>query len=257
MFYSGYSALGLLSLVIQIYFAVHAYRTGRTFWIFILIFFPFVGSAVYFFAEYLPSMRAGRVNLDDVGRRVVERINPAAEVRRLEDQVALNPSVDNRLQLAAAYLRAGRTDEGLALMRACMSGVHAEDPKVLSRAARALYEAGHLEEARDTLRRFFAAEPRPAHEMRVLQARMLEDAGETDAALRVYQALSAGAGEEGRVRHGLLLRRLGRDAEADALFEQILRHARLSSGAYRKQEKEWIELARRALKERAGSGAGG
>lgn len=253
MFFPTYSALGLISLAIQIYFAVHAYRTGRTFWIFILIFFPVVGSLVYLFAEYLPSMRSRRVALDDVGRRVVERINPAAEVRRLEDQVALNPSVDHRLQLAAAYLRASRTDEGLAMLRACMSGVHAEDPKVLSRAARALYETGHLDEARDTIRRFFAAEPRPAHEMRVLHARMLDDAGETEAALREYQALSGGAGEEGRVRYGLLLRRLGRDAEADAVFGQVVRHARLSSGEYRKQEREWIETAKRELKEHSGA----
>jgi len=251
MFYPGASLLGLLTVGVQIYFAVHAYRTGRMFWIWILIFFPGIGSLIYFFAEYLPSMRAGRVNLDQVGRRVVERINPAAEIRRLEDQVALNPSVDHRLELAAVYLRVGRTSEGLAMIRACMSGVHAEDPKVLSRAARALYEAGHLEEAEDVMTRYLASEPRPPQEMRVLRARMLEDAGDPDAALREYQAISGGAGEEGRVRHALLLRRLGRHTEADAIFEQIVRHARVSSSAYRKEQKEWIELARRELKDRS------
>jgi hypothetical protein len=251
MFFPG-SLLGVLSLAVSVYFAVHAYRNGRMFWIWILIVFQGIGPLIYFFAEYLPSMRAGRVDLDQVGRRVVERINPAAEVRRLEDQVALNPAVDNRLQLAAAYLRAGRTDEGLALMRACMSGVHEDDPKVLSRAARALYENGHLEEARATMERFLKAEPRPALEMRVLRGRMLEDAGETEAALREFQSLSAGAGEEGRVRYALLLRKLGRHPEADTVFDQIVRHARLSSGAYRKEQKEWIEIAKREIKERSG-----
>jgi hypothetical protein len=251
LFPGAYSLFGLLSLAVQIYFAVHAYRTGRMFWIWIIIFFPFVGCAVYLFAEFLPSLRAGRVDLDQVGRRVVERINPAAEVRRLEDQVAINPSVDHRLALAAAYLRASRTSEGLAMIRACMSGVHAEDPKVLSRAARALFEAGHLDEARQAMDGFLRAEPRPAQEMRVLQARMLEQAGETDAALREYQALTAGAGEEGRARYALLLSRLGRTAEAEALFEQIVRHARLSSSAYRREQKEWVDLAQRELKTRA------
>jgi hypothetical protein len=254
MFFPGASLLYLLTLAIQIYFAVHAYRTGRMFWIWIIIVFPWVGLLVYFFAEYLPSMRAGRVDLDQVGRRVVERINPAAEIRRLEDQVALNPSVDNRLQLAAVYLRAGRTSEGLAMIRACMSGVHAEDPKVLSRAARALYDAGHLEEAQEAMDRFLAAETRPAQDMRVLRARMLEDAGDPERALREYQSLSAGAGEEGRVRQALLLRRLGRGTEADAIFEQVVRHARLSSSAYRKEQKEWIEIARRELKDGTGAG---
>jgi hypothetical protein len=254
MFFPGasYSLFGLLGMAVSIYFAVHAYRTGRYFWIWILIFVPMVGSLIYLFAEYLPSVRAGRVKLDQVGRRVVERINPAAEVRRLEDQVAINPSVDHRLELAAAYLRAGRTSEGLAMIRACMSGVHAEDPKVLSRAARALFEAGYIDEATDAMNRFSRAEPRPTQEMRILRARMLEEVGEVDAALREYQLLTAGAGEEGRARYGLLLRRLGREAEADAVFDQIVRHARLSSGAYRREQKEWIDLAQREIRARAG-----
>lgn len=247
MWFPSYSLLGILTLAVQVFFAVHAYRIGRPFWIFLILFFPWVGSLIYFVVEYLPSVRARRLNLDAAGRRVVERLSPAAEIRRLQEQVTVSPSVDHRLQLAAAYLRADRTDEGLALIRACMTGVHAEDPKVLSRAARALYEAGHLNEARDAMGRYLQAETRPAPEMRVLHARILEDAGETDAALAEYRGLTASAGEEGRARYGLLLRKVGREEEAAAVFDQIVRHARLSSSSYRKEQREWIDTARREL----------
>ena len=75
-FSASYSLLGLASLAVQVFFAVHAYRSGRIWWIFVLFFFPVVGPLVYLFAEYLPSARAGRLDLDGMGRRVVERLNP-------------------------------------------------------------------------------------------------------------------------------------------------------------------------------------
>ncbi|PLY05430.1 MAG: hypothetical protein C0622_01700 [Desulfuromonas sp.] len=48
--------IGIIELIAQIYFAVHAGRTGRYWWIFIIIFFPLIGSVVYFFVEYLPEL---------------------------------------------------------------------------------------------------------------------------------------------------------------------------------------------------------
>ena len=42
-----------LSFLIAIYFAIHAVRTGQDrYWLFIMFSFPFLGSAVYFFAFF-------------------------------------------------------------------------------------------------------------------------------------------------------------------------------------------------------------
>ncbi len=35
--------LGIAEIIIQVYFAIHAGRTGRYWWIFIILFFPLVG----------------------------------------------------------------------------------------------------------------------------------------------------------------------------------------------------------------------
>ena len=50
--------IGVLDLILQLYFAVHAGRTGRYWWIFILSFFPLAGWGICFFVEYLPDNRA-------------------------------------------------------------------------------------------------------------------------------------------------------------------------------------------------------
>ena len=50
--------LGILHIVVAVFFAVHALRTGRNmFWLLVLLMFPFLGSVVYFFAEFLPELR--------------------------------------------------------------------------------------------------------------------------------------------------------------------------------------------------------
>jgi hypothetical protein len=247
----GYSFIGLLLLAAQVFFAVHAVRQGKPLWLFILFFFPGLGVLVYLFAEYLPSVRGG--GLQSAGRQIARRLNPAAEVRRLEDEVRLSNTVNNRLALADAYLAAGRAPDALALVRTCVQGIHEDDPRTLGALARAAHAAGDLAEARAAMDRLRAQGTMLTGATQLLDARIAEDAGDTDAALRAYAALSrGGAGEEARARYGLLLKRLGRDAEAYALFDEMLRHARLSSGHYRRQEKEWLDVARRELKNRPG-----
>jgi hypothetical protein len=48
---------GTLTLIFQGAMAVHVVRAGRNLmWIFIILFFPLVGSLVYLFAEVIPEM---------------------------------------------------------------------------------------------------------------------------------------------------------------------------------------------------------
>ena len=242
--------LALAVLAAQVFFAVHAIRQGKAWWLFILFFFPAVGVLVYFFAEYLPHMRTG--GLRSAGKQLARRLNPAAEVRRLEDEVALSNTVNNRLALAEAYLEAGRGDDAVALVRTCLSGIHEDDPRVLGALARACHAAGRMDEARDAMERLKRQGTMLTASIQLLDARIAEDAGDVEGALRAYAVLSRGAaGEEARCRYALLLKRVGRDDEAYAVFDEMLRHARVSSGHYRREEKKWLDVARRELKERS------
>jgi len=237
----------MLVPVLQVICAIHVLRTGRPiWWLFVILFFPFVGSLVYFFAELLPAIRSGRG--PSVAREVARKLNPGAEIKRLEDAAALTPTVNNRMELARAYLRAGRTDEAILTYESCAQGIHADDPRLLYETAIAYFEARRFAEARvafEGLRKQGVITP----EQQLLGARIYEESGDEQAALSAYQALAGrGAGEEGRTRYALLLKKMGRDDEAHAIFDQIVRHARLSSSHYRREEKEWIEIARREMK---------
>ena len=71
---------------------------------------------------------------------------------------------------------------------------------------------------------------------------MLDARGDTEGALAIYAQLrDRYVGFEAKYRYGLLLKRLGRAGEADALFGAIVANARRSA---LESEQEWVKLAR-------------
>ncbi|HET7232199.1 MAG TPA: hypothetical protein VFJ16_19485 [Longimicrobium sp.] len=239
----------LLILVAQVFFAVHCLRRGNPAWLLLIVFLPVVGSLVYFFVEYLPDVRARSGGLENTARKVKERINPAAEIQRLEDQVALSNSLNNRLALARAYVRVNRADDAIAIYRDSLTGVHADDPLVWAELAFAYRTAGRLGDARDAFEHARANASRLRDDHLMLSATIYEDSGDLESAAREYQTILSRpvVGEEARCRYALLLKHMGRTAEANALFDQIVRHARVSPGHYRKAQRLWIEVAKKEL----------
>ncbi len=235
----------LLIIAVQVFFAIHCVRNGKPAWLIVILFFPLVGSLVYLFLEFLPEVRA-RGTVSSAAQRVRDRINPAAEIQRLEDQVAVSNSLNNRLALARGYLRVGRGDEAIAIYRTSLSGLYEDDPTVLSELTVALEQVGRGAEARETFERLRASAPTLSTDQLLLSAVIYESMGDLDGAAREYQAILQRPviGEEARCRYALVLKQLGRTAEANALFDEILRHARLSPAHYRKAQKQWIEIAK-------------
>lgn len=243
-----YGLPGLLHLAVTVFFAVHAVRSGRFFWIFILLFFPVVGALVYLFAEYLPDVRRGR-GMQAMTRTVARAINPGAEVRRLEDELRVADTHERRVALARAYREAGRLDDAIRLLEESLTGMYADEPRALWELASSTHAAGRADEARVALERLRAARVLTGEQV-LLSARLHEDAGDLPSALREYEAASAEAtGEEARCRHALLLKRLGRGEEARRIFERMVLHARVSPPHFRKSEKEWIDIARREVRD--------
>src|SRR4051812_7817881 len=204
----------LLILAVQLFFAVHCLRRGKPAWLFVILFFPLVGSLVYLLVEYLPEMRA-RDSIGATAQKVKERINPAAEIQRLEDQVALSNSLNNRLALARAYVRAGRVDDAIGIYRDSLVGVHSDDPLVLAELAYALRTARRIPEAREAFERARAGGTRLRDDHLMLSAAIYEDADDLDGAVREYQTILSRAvtGEEARCRYALLLKHVGRVEE--------------------------------------------
>jgi hypothetical protein len=239
----------VLMLALQFFCLVHMVRTGRPYWwIWVILIGSFLGSAVYVFTQVLPDLRH-----DPRARRAVRgiqrAIDPERERKRIEAELEVADTVQNRLRLASECLALGDVLNAEELYQSCLKGPHATEPDIMLGLARAQFGRGDATAARKTLEALIAANPdyRSA-EGHLLYARALEGAGDLERALLEYQVLAGGyPGEEGRARYALLLKRLNRLPEAQTVFKQMLARAKVAPRYYLREQREWIELAKEQL----------
>jgi hypothetical protein len=242
--------LGFLHIAVAIFFAVHAVRTGRQmYWIMILILAPFLGSVIYFFAEYLPEMRHSTVARRSV--RVVKSIvDPNRELREARLGFDRTPTVDNRSRLAEALLMRGDYDEAIEQFQACASGPYAKDVKFRRGLARAQLAAGRHAAAVGTLEALMADSPQEASgEPALWLAQALTQVDETRALDAFDRASHTHNTTETQAAYGIYLASLGRDAQARPLLEGVLHNARVGTPSSRELNRVSIDQARAALKE--------
>lgn len=128
-----------LHFLVALFFAVHALRNGKQmYWLIILFSFPLLGSAAYFFAEYMPSSRIDR-GVKQVSNIALNLLDPTRELRDARQAFDLTPTVQNRMRLAAALDGAGEYNEAVQQFDACLNGPFANDPEVCFGAAKAKF----------------------------------------------------------------------------------------------------------------------
>ena len=130
-------ALGIGLLAIELCFLVHAIRTGRpSYWFMVIMFLPAAGCLAYFILEILPEMRhsrAGRKAVDDIGKV----IDPDRGLRELTTRVARADTVENKSALGRECLAKGRFDDAEQLFQSCLIGLHETDPDLMLGLAQA------------------------------------------------------------------------------------------------------------------------
>jgi hypothetical protein len=239
-----------LVLVLQIVCVVHVIRSGRNqIWIYVIVFLPAAGCLAYLVAEILPELfqsRAAR-NVQSGARRMVD---PAGDLRRAADDLALADTVENRRLYAAACLRHGRVEEAVQRLEQALVGVHQDDPSLLSDLARATFAGGDYQRTLDLLDRLQQVDPKySSADAHLLYARALEGLGHDAEAEQEYRALIGYfSGEEARCRRGLLLERGGDSAGARAQFAEIVERQRRAPRYYRRAQREWVAIAQDRLK---------
>ena len=241
--------LGFLHIAVAIFFAIHAVRSGRQmYWIMILILAPFLGSLIYFFAEYLPEMRHSTVARKSA--RVVKSIvDPNRELREARLGFERTPTVDNRSRLAEALLARGDHDEAIEQFQACASGPYAKDVKFRRGLARAQLAAGRHAAAVATLEGLMADSPGEASsDASLWLAQALTQVDEARALDAFERARRSHDTTETQAAYGIFLAGLGRDAQARPLLEGVLHNARVGTASSRELNRSSIDQARAALK---------
>ncbi|HEY1991868.1 MAG TPA: tetratricopeptide repeat protein [Gammaproteobacteria bacterium] len=239
----------IISVVIEIVFVVHAInRRQDYFWIFIILFFPLVGCAVYALMVWIPDARHSRT-ARGTSKAMLAVFDPRRELRKRLSHLDVSDTVENRVSLARELTRHGMVQDALGLYERSLKGVYEDDPYLLQGYAGALFEAGMLQDARTTLEKLRAANPGlKAPDAQLLQARVLEKLGDVARADREYAAVvQAYGGMEAKCRYGLFLKQQARQDQARELFEDILRGAKHASGHSRRLNREWIGTAKREL----------
>jgi hypothetical protein len=241
--------LGGLLLVVQVIAAVHALKTRRAYWwLYVILFMPGLGAAVYFVVEVLPELR-GSGALNRVGSDLIQLVDPGRSLRRLEEDVEVSDTFRNRQALARGYVGARQYEEAIAQYQKCLVGTFKDDPCCLLELAHAHLLAGLYSEAISTVERLEKTSPRfRPDERRLLLARTFEVSGQTERALEQYAAIAESwPGDEARCRYALLLEENGQVEKAREVFQQILLRARRSPYYYRRAQREWIKIARQHL----------
>jgi hypothetical protein len=240
----------ILSVIVQIALIVHVVRTGRpTYWIFILLIAPGIGSLAYAIVELLPGL-SGNYRARSAVRGVRKTLDPGGDLRRLEQQHKMSGSVDATRHLAGELMEAGRFQDAIVHYEDALNGLYEQDPDLLLGLATAQFANEQFEAARQTLDRL--KEHNPDYRSSVghlIYARSAEACGDLDIAREEYAAVVAYfAGAEARLRYGRFLESQGDNDDAQAEYEEIITAADLAPRHYRVAQKQWINEAKEGIR---------
>ena len=244
------SPLGLVLLALLVICVVHAVRTGNIFpWIYVMVFLPGIGPAIYFFMVILPDLTRSR-GARQLRQGAARVIDPNKDYRAAMREVEMVGSVDAKRAFAEQLMQRGQYADAIEMYRNAAQGQFASDTALLLGLARAQFLNGDGAGAQATLDALQKADPKfVSEEAHMIYARALELQGKNDEALDEYKRLVPYyAGEEARARCAMLLDRMGRRDEARAMFSQVVRNLDGAPGRYRSQQKEWGNIAKAALR---------
>jgi len=183
--------LYIVAIVVSIPLIIHCIRTGRnTIWVFVMLSLPLIGSAAYFFVEIFPELRSSRASRRAM-RGLRNTLDPEGSLRRAENEMKVSGNVASRQKYADELVRMGRAAEAVPIYKNCLTGLFADDPKLLLGFAHAQFAAGEPAAARQTLDELIARNPEfRSPDGHLLYARALEGEGNDEKALAEYATLA-------------------------------------------------------------------
>lgn len=166
-----------LSLALQIYFGIHAVKTGRPFvWVLVIILTSIFGCIAYVLIELAPewwASRSGRQAKSAIGKT----IDPEKPLKAAQMACEQVDSLQNRIKLAEEYFLLHRYREARELYAKSLAGIYADDPQLMLGMAKAEFGLNNFEAVIGVLDRLKAANPNfKSPEGRLLYARALEGA---------------------------------------------------------------------------------
>jgi len=245
--FSIFSLLGeyyYIAIILQIIVIVHALKTGRRQWLFLLIFLPVLGSLVYFFSELWPEIRRGTFTAN-----FQRYFFPKQKIKEWTRKVQISDNVTNKLGLSNAYAEQHEYGKAIELAKSCLYGLYADDPAIHLQLARQYF---HNRQYQESLNHFDTLNSINKNRFGVMEDELLyvraqEGVGLLDLAdegyrriIRIHHSL------EGRYYYGLFLKKQQKKTEAREQFQSIREEIKLLPRYLRRRYATW---SRKALKE--------
>ena len=240
----------ILSVIVQIGLIIHVVRTGRpTYWVFIILIAPGIGSLAYAIVELLPEL-SGNYRARSAVRGVRKTLDPGGDLRRRQKEHKLSGSVDATRHLAGELMDNSRYQEAIVLYQEALTGLYEHDPDLLLGLATAQFGNEQFEDARETLDCLIETNPEfRSSDGHLLYARSVEACGDNDKAREEYAAVATYyAGAEARARYGGFLETQGDNEAALAEYEEMITAADLAPRHYRRAQKTWINEAKAGIR---------
>lgn len=231
--------------VLQIICILHALKTNRRDWIYILIFLPGIGGIIYIIREVIPDLRQSGVSSGNV-----KTFFPGARIKELEHNLKVADTDANRLRLAEEYARQQNFERAMELTASCMTGIYATNVDMMLNMGRYAFGAGKYTESLDWLNKVLQLKKqkfdRPEDEL--VYAKALHQSGDTERAEAAYkQFIRIHHSIEGRYNYGLLLKETGRNNEARQEFNTVLEERGLHPKHVRRINAKWVSASRKEL----------
>jgi hypothetical protein len=242
---------GVTIILIQILCAVHCVRHGRSQgWLMLIIFLPALGSFAYFVMEILPGLGQRR-EVRAAKAAAVRKLDPERELRMARDALEVTDTAANRIALADRLADLERWAEAIPQYQAGLGKAPRPERGIMVRLARACFEAGQPDEARQVLETLPETSSISERDRaNLLLARVLEEQGESARALTIYSDVGERLpGAEAQCRQAALLMQLGRRSEARFVLEEVQRRVKRLDRHERARERDMYGWAERTLAE--------
>lgn len=244
--------LAIAIVGLQIFMAVHVIRSGNSWlWISLILFFPLIGSLIYFFVEVAPTLQTSSkvVRMDQARWRRAQEDRQREVKSRTVDDIVNTGSINDKIAWAEECMARELYPDAIRLYESAREGYFVNAADVLIGLARALLENGDFVQARQILRELADAHPNSfAQERTILVARALAGAGDYATAAAELETLLERKDSlearrlEARYYYAEMLWRQGAKARARDELAEVLKHGKLFNMT--EEEEYWVTRAR-------------
>ncbi len=242
----AYPLMSLLLMAVNLFFIVHAIKTGRPFyWIWIIFVMPVLGAAAYFIIEMRPNLRS--IDWAELKWRFAA---PQTRIAALNEVATKSPTVKNRMRLAREFESQGKWTLAANTYRECLNGVFHDDARLMICLACAVLEEGKFDQAHEIIGKVPDQRDHKLDDDRKLSLLRCQAAvGNFDDAIGGLEELASRKSSlDARFFLAQAKALAGHDDEANADLKTLLETYRNGSPLFRKHELHWYAKAQKMLK---------